>query len=347
MSHDSPIAYFIDFSIHEIPSVAYIAYEAGGTLYTNSEITFRCIKTDHPSLSVQYHARISAMKEHMLQSHVQVIVYPDYHLRYFKDLAGVKHVQVFHGISDKKYDYQNEVLEYDLFFIPGKEAYERYEQKGLLKRGTGVLIGCPKMDRVFRGELQRDEMLRKLRLDPANKTVLYAPTWVDKELNSSWKRFRSAFVKNKPPHINLLVKLHPNLRRYREPEVERFSEELKRFANTQIYDLLPDIVPLFAASDLLASDVSSVTREYLALRRPFLFLSNKPVWMWKKNKILLWDCGDILRTPKRLWDTIERTLDSPDKYGNKIQTRFEDTFYKPDGRASHRAARAILQLLNV
>jgi len=345
MSHDSPIAYFINFSIHEIPSVAYIAYEAGGTLYTNSEITFRFIKTDHPSLSVQYHARISAIKEHMLQSHVQVIVYPDYHLRYFKDLAGVKHVQVFHGISDKKYDYQNEVLEYDLFFIPGKEAYNRYEQRGLLKRGTGVLIGCPKMDRVFRGELQRDEMLRKLGLDPSNKTVLYAPTWVDKETNSSWKKFRCAFLHEKPENINIIVKLHPNLTRYRKDEVDIFRSELLRFENTRFFDLLPDIVPLMAASDVLIGDVSSVTREYLAFQRPFIFLSNKPSWIWNRKKISLWECGKVVRKPANIWSTVMETLLHPDKYMNSIHDRFIRTFFKPDGNASKRATNAMLSLI--
>ncbi|MGQ9571436.1 MAG: hypothetical protein ACUVUQ_11490, partial [Thermodesulfovibrionales bacterium] len=81
------------------------------------------------------------IKEVLQEAGVKVIVYPDYHIRFFKELSGVKHVQVFHGTSDKTYDFHREILEYDLFFIPGEEAYRRYKRKNLLKKGNGVLIG--------------------------------------------------------------------------------------------------------------------------------------------------------------------------------------------------------------
>jgi hypothetical protein len=345
MSCNTPIAYFIDFSIQEIPSVVYIAYEAGGIIYTNSKLTFRYLKTDHPSLSVEYHESIDLIKQSMRQNKIKVIVYPDYHLRYFKDLLDAKHVQVFHGISDKSYDFQNEVLEYDLFFIPGKEAYDRYEQRRLLKRGTGVLIGYPKMDRVFRGELKRDELLLTFGLNPKNKTLLYAPTWVDSATNSSWNKFRGAFLRGKPDNINMIVKLHPNLTRYRKNEVEIFKSEFLRCENNRFFDLLPDIVPLMAASDILIGDVSSVTREYLAFKRPLIFLSNKPRWIWNRKKISLWECGEVVRKPPNIWSTVKETLLSPEKYMNNIQDHFTRTFFKPDGNASKRAANAIRTLL--
>ena len=49
---------------------------------------------------------------------------------------GVKHIQVFHGTSDKIYDYRRDIMDYDLFFISGHEAHKRYEKRGLLKKGT-------------------------------------------------------------------------------------------------------------------------------------------------------------------------------------------------------------------
>ena len=51
--------------------------------------------------------------------------------------------------------YRKDVLDYDLFFITGKESYERYKILGLLKKGTGILIGYPKLDRVFNGVLDK------------------------------------------------------------------------------------------------------------------------------------------------------------------------------------------------
>ena len=187
MTVHNEIAYFIDFSIHEIPYVAYIAYEVDGIIYTDSEKTYKFIKKDHPELQVKYFNTVEKIKQHMVQSGVKVIIYPDYHIRFFKNLTGVRHVQIFHGLTDKKYHFIKDVLNYDLFFIPGNDDYKRYEERGLLKKGTGILIVYPKLDRVFRGEIKKDEELIKLKLAPIKKTVLYASTWLDRALNSSWK----------------------------------------------------------------------------------------------------------------------------------------------------------------
>jgi len=386
VSSQSNIAYYIDFSVQEIPSIAFIAYSTGRIIYTDSKTTCSFLRHDHPELHTEYFNTVDEIKQHMMKHGIRVILYPDYHIRYFKDLPEVKHVQVFHGTSDKIYDFQKAVLDYDLFFIPGNEAYERYKKKGLLKKGTGILIGYPKLDRVFNGELNREEELLKLGLDPHKKTVLYAPTWVDKAYNSSWKKFRDAFKpgstgKNVHKHstpaestrhsritgesighdripgrsagyeripgdINLIVKLHPNLKRYREHEVEEFKLQLAVRKNTRIFDTLPDIVPLMAASNVLVGDVSSVTREYLALKRPFVFLSNKPKWLWSAHKTKLWECGEVITDPKKLWHAVERALTSPQKYIKAIERHFQNTFYMPDGKAAERARDAVYSILN-
>ena len=340
----SKIAYFIDYSIHAIPSIAYIARETGGTIYTDSELTYRVIRQQYPWLSVTFKGSISAIREDMISKAIGVIIYPDYHIRYFRDLP-VKHVQVFHGTSDKRYDYSRSVSEYDLFFIAGNAAHARYKKKGLLKNGCGILIGYPKLDRVFRGELKRDEELTKLNLDPAKKCVLYAPTWVDRALNSSWKKFRSAFSTYIPDDLNFIIKLHPNLKRYRPQEVDEFVDAMNRWQNARLIEFAPDPVPLMAASDLLIGDVSAITREYLAFQRPFVFLSSKPPWLWSRKKIKLWECGEVVRDPKNLWDAVERVLRDSGEYAPAIRRHFKNTFYKPDGSAAARAKEAIYSLL--
>jgi hypothetical protein len=341
----SKIAYFIDFSIQEIPSIAYIAYETGGTIYTDSDTTYRTIKTEHPDLRVKQFDTIEGIKADMVRSRIRVILYPDYHLRYFSDLAGVKHVQLFHGPNDKKYNYIKDVLTYDCFFIPGIDAYERYKKKGLLMRGTGVLIGYPKLDRVFRGEVKRNEELAKMGLDPGKKTVLYAPTWHDRAWNSSWKRFQRAVAQDLPDSVNLIVKPHPNIARYRKEELDQMRKALLARQNSHMVEMASDTVPSMAASDLLISDVSGITREYLAFKRPFIFLSNKPAFMWSRKKTALWECGDTVSKPDRLWEAVARALQNPEKYLEKIEQYFLRTFYKPDGKAALRARDAVCSLI--
>jgi CDP-glycerol glycerophosphotransferase (TagB/SpsB family) len=345
MKVQNKIAYFIDFSIQEIPSIVFIAYETGGTIYTDSELTYRFIRNDHPKLKILCFKTVTEIRNHMESSGVKVVIYPDYHIHLFKDLPDARHIQVFHGTSDKVYDYRKDVLEYDLFFIPGEHAYKRYEKRGLLKRNNGVLIGYPKLDRVFRGELQRNEELIKLGMNPDNKTILYAPTWVDKSANSSWKKFRTELTGGKPENINLIVKLHPNLIRYRKAEVDELRDQLRLTAEALLLDVLPDIVPVMAASDILVSDVSAVTREYLAFKRPLIFLSNKPAWAWRRRKTDIWDCGKVITKPYKIWPAIAETLQYPNEYNERILQQLHKTFYRPDGNAARRAKKAIFDIL--
>jgi CDP-glycerol glycerophosphotransferase (TagB/SpsB family) len=340
------IAYYLDSSVQEIPSITCIACAAGGIIYTDSIESYNFIRKDYPHLEVRFQESKKRVKEAMQEAGIRVIVYPDYHIRFFKELRGVKHVQVFHGTSDKTYDFHREILEYDLFFIAGEEAYKRYKRKNLLKKGNGILIGYPKLDRVFRGELSRDEELVKLGMEPARKTVLYAPTWKDRAFNSSWNKFRMAVVEEIPDEINLIIKLHPNLKKFNPDEVDEYSSAVRKRKNTLLLDFTPDIIPIMAASDLLISDVSAVTSEYLAFKRPFVFLSNKPKWMWNRKKTRLWECGEVVTRPKQIWPAVRRSLNEPQRFMNQIEKNLHATFYKPDGNASFRAAEAILSLIH-
>ncbi len=339
------IAYFIDFSIQEIPHITYIAEEIGGTVFTNSKITERLIKRDFPSIEVKYHKSIESIKSDITDLNKKIVIYPDYHLRYFKDIQGLKHVQVFHGISDKSYDYNRELLKYDLFFIAGEYFYKKYEKKGLLKKNTGKLIGYPKFDRVFKGEINKKKIMEKLSIKDNRPIVLYAPTWIDKALNSSWKKFYRYILYDKPEWLYLIIKPHPNLIRYREEEVKECVEFSKVKDSIKIIDDMYDITPVLAISDILIGDVSSVTREFLAFKKPFVFLSNKPKWMWKRDKIRLWDCGEVVTDPRIIWHTVEKSLENPDKFREKIDLHFKETFYKPDGNAAERAGKEIIKLL--
>ena len=175
--------------------------------------------------------------------------------------------------------------------------------------------------------------------------LFYAPTWTDKAFNTSWKRFRMALCASVPETINLIVKPHPNLVRYRRDEAEEFENALKRHKNAQFLGPTSDIVRLMAASDLLIGDVSAVTREFLALKRPFVFLSCKPRWMWSRRKKTLWECGEVVTRPQKLWPTVMRSLENPEKHRDAIEKHFRTTFYKPDGKAAQRAAEAIRSII--
>ena len=151
---------------------------------------------------------------------------------------------------------------------------------------------------------------------------------------------------NKPEWIHLIVKPHPNLVRYRRDEIDECKEFARKIDSVTVLEDVYDITPVLAVADILIGDVSSVTREFLAFKRPMVFLSNKPKWMWRKEKITLWDCGYVVTNPKKIWHYVEKTVEDPYKFFEHIENHFKETFYKPDGHAADRAAEEIIKLLS-
>jgi len=66
--------------------------------------------------------------------------------------------------------------------------------------------------------------------------------------------------------------------------------------------------------------------------------------MWSKQKTRLWECGEVVTNHKNLWKAVERSLNNPSRYIEKIEKHLKNTFFKPDGKASKRAKEAMLKL---
>lgn len=207
-----------------------------------------------------------------------------------------KTVQIFHGVSFKNLAVREKALRYDLLCLPGRYHADLYRQHGLLRdnSSTFLITGFPKADALVNGELDRSETLRKLGIDPALPTALFAPTGEKHNALESmgieviWRIAQAGTW-------NLLVKPHDHPKN----KINWF-EELAPLQNDRIKivkDL--DVVPLLNAADLLITDASSVAVEYTLLDRPIIFLD----------------------VPKMLKKVTERapSLDL-DTYGRKIGT---------------------------
>ncbi len=105
--------------------------------------------------------------------------------------------------------------------------------------------------------------------------ILYAPTWDDSEQNSSfWKAFDS-LIRAVPPHLHLLIKVHPNMEKTAPAQIERCRGIIEGVPNISFLDEFPPIYPLLDKTDAYIGDMSSIGYDYLRFGRPMFFLTDK------------------------------------------------------------------------
>jgi CDP-glycerol glycerophosphotransferase len=134
------------------------------------------------------------------------------------------------------------------------------------------LVGMPRLDCLVDGSLKRDEILTSLGIDPARRTVLYAPTW---SRYSSVATMGEEIVKRLgEAGYTVIVKLHDRSRQGDDyhsggvdwgqrllPLLEGNGGMLATGSNSSGY---------LMAADVLITDHSSVGFEYLLLDRPLI-----------------------------------------------------------------------------
>jgi hypothetical protein len=191
---------------------------------------------------------------------------------------GAPRIQVFHGVAGKysgMYDRPDTSMRHwhRLFFI-NRRRMENFFASGALDRGSPAarLVGMPKVDCLVDGTLRRDEILATLGIDPASRTVLYAPTWTPfSSLNAHGEALVEALGR---AGFTVLVKLHENSRDLRAVNsggvdwVARLRPVLERHRGRLVHD--SDASRCMVAADVLVTDHSSVGFEYLLLDRPLI-----------------------------------------------------------------------------
>src|SRR5215213_349454 len=96
---------------------------------------------------------------------------------------GVRRVQTFHGVAGKYrtvYDSPSQSMRgWDRLFFINERRLRHFIDSGAIDEGSAAarLIGMPKLDCLVDGTLKRDELLAAMGIDPARRTILYAPTW--------------------------------------------------------------------------------------------------------------------------------------------------------------------------
>lgn len=277
---------------------------------------------------------------------------------WMKLLRGTCRVQTFHGVAGKYrtvYDSPSESMRgWDRLFFINELRLRHFVECGAIDEDSSAarLIGMPKLDCLVDGSLKRDELLSAMGIDPARKTILYAPTW---SAHSSVVGIGEELVQRLgDAGYAVIVKLHDRSRDLQyvnsggvdwgtrlEPLLKKFEGVLATGNNSSKY--LP-------AADIMITDHSSVGFEYLLIDRPLIRIHVPE--LIKHTDIepsyvdLLASASTSVTSVDEVMTAVERGfIDARDNSATRIAVANE-MFYKP-GTATDRAVKELYELMEL
>ena len=278
---------------------------------------------------------------------------------WMKLLRGARRVQTFHGVAGKYrtvYDSPSESMRsWDRLFFINERRLQHFIECGAIDEGSPAarLIGMPKLDCLVDGSLQRDELLAAMGIDPARKTVLYAPTW---SAHSSVVSMGEELVQRLgAAGYAVIVKLHDRSRDAAslvnsggvdwgarlESLLKNFGGVLATGNNSSRY--LP-------AADIMITDHSSVGFEYLLLDRPLIRIHVPE--LIKNTDIepsyveLMASASMSVANVDELMAAVERGFAEPRVMSESRVAVANEMFYKP-GTATDRAVAELYELMEL
>ncbi|GAA3531418.1 glycosyl transferase [Aeromicrobium flavum] len=209
-------------------------------------------------------ARYGQLDEILALSDVKLALYVNHDPVNFECLrfTSLVHVYLGHGDSDKGVSVSNQVKAYDFCFLAGQAALER--------TSVGVMLYDAPERSVLIGQPQLDAPAPAGRPDPSRRTVLYAPTWEASQPSVSY----GSLVTHGAGILDALAGTYRVI--YRPHPLNGVIDSAYGEADAAVRALADRVdtdVPLersFADADLLITDVSAVTLNWLPGGKPVL-----------------------------------------------------------------------------
>jgi hypothetical protein len=186
--------------------------------------------------------------------------------------AGVRHVQLNHGDSDKATSYNPVFRMFDRNFVAGQAAVDRFSAHGISTAPDFFeIVGRPQVEDV--AVATPGTPVRR---------VLYAPTWAGMHADSAYSSLpigpeivrgliaRGCTVVYRP---HPYTRKNPDLVAASQQVLALLTEDRARTGTEHVYGAQAEqvwsIVDCFNAVDALVSDVSSVVPDFLYSEKPF------------------------------------------------------------------------------
>ncbi len=165
---------------------------------------------------------------------------------------------------------------------------------GLSENATIVIAGQPRND-IFKMNLQKKKVLRKLDIDFSKKVIIYMPTYRSKEMGAdAMTKIVENLYDNKELDKVLsandcvfIAKLHPLTPHIDLPNRENFV--------ILDYGAVESNQELLGVSDMLITDYSSCCVDFALLNRPVVFYQPDTQLFMEKSEPLYEDLFDIFK----------------------------------------------------
>ena len=202
----------------------------------------------------------------------KVVLYVNNSFTNFQAMAAKKafHVHLNHGESDKMSMTSRQMYAYDVVAVAGQAAKDRLRN---------ALIVSDENKEVIIGRPQLDLLQKPLEIVEGRKILTYAPTWEgDQEANnySSVDVYGEKIVAAmlKVPNSTVFYKPHPKVTTSPKSHMIKSHKAIlalldnanSKDTNAKHRFVSGDPMPVLQVSDLLVSDVSAVTLDYLYLK---------------------------------------------------------------------------------
>jgi hypothetical protein len=312
---------------HHLDHLAPFAGEIGAPLCILEESLYLLAKKTYPNLKV-FHTNFFHLLTQHLKKYDQIISCVS--IRVFEEaFASFKHLSYFwlpHGHSDKGFTqekYFRLFAEEQNLLLYGNHLLDQMKKSGALKTANSHVIKNFRYYHYCKNRKFYDSKVQDLSLDLSKPTLLYAPTWQDKEDSSSFSHFSNHLEKLKK-NYSVICKWHPNLLVKEKEQIKKIEEKNPEI--TFLHEFAP-IYPLLSVCSIYVGDVSSIGYDFLTFQRPMVFLDEH------SRDYPLFSCGTVL--PKEEYKNIEIALeraisDHKNKYIYKQIELYEYTFGKKE-----------------
>ncbi|MCB0282420.1 MAG: CDP-glycerol glycerophosphotransferase family protein [Calditrichae bacterium] len=264
---------------------------------------------------------------------------------------------VDHGPGIKTLRYRHFLKQPDtqyICFLEGPYRVEKFKKYGLDKIEKIYDVGLPKLDVFFNGHFDKDELVKKYNLDPAKKTILYAPSYKPTSIFMIGEQ-----ICRLAEQYNVIVKLHPyswNGKYAPHSQHELFEKLQTRFPYMRLVaESSHDIMPYMFVADTMISDGSSVINEFLSLGRCGIIVdleddalkhSDGQPLLEDRSSDWLKDSFVHISDAEQLQDAIEQALNPSPARKKNIEKDKNYIFSFTDGNAAVRVKEKTLELLN-
>ena len=224
-------------------------------------------------------------------------------------------IDVWHGIPFKGFVPEDFRLQhrYDETWVSSPLLKKLYEERFGFQAEKVINAGYARTDQLFNCDGAETTVKTTYNIPVENRVVLYAPTW--QQDDSGRELF--PFGQSEEQFIGRLNEICGRrgatlvIRSHMNASIAKRSYESVAYCSQKEF---PDTETLLKGSDIVICDWSSIAFDYLALRRPTVFLDVAPPF---KNGFSLdqsYRFGKVISDMTSLCEYLGVCLDTPEKY---------------------------------